>query len=411
MPYGVDLNGAKQVFNALYPFAGTYQSYFKRSQSRAPGLADALFSASGAPGAPGGTGGTTMFSGRRRRGSRRDVRRKPYKPYPSYTSTKTKRFNVPEQFTTEYTHVAAKSGKYPRKTLKAAWRKLKVAEHKTIYRVAQVSEFGGVNGKRYLNNSNAATDVALMQVPVHLYDITACVNKNGSTVTAPNVFYRLDFSNRTETGTRQWAQSDPLVIETTDSVADEGQYPGAGDTLKWYNARMIFYCPTTRSTKISIDFVQFKDERLVPTNSVASTFADAFWQYMAKKYVTSPLEVMSTQYAKYYKVLKTMSFEMDPKDSDTAVNTRLKEVNIFMKLNKYCKYDWNMDDKVTMRPPGAVTADDNSGQINIGDNDAFVHPTKRIYMIIRGLANNNVAADQSTVHPSYDILHRVCHVR
>ena len=176
--------------------------------------------------------------------------------------------------------------------------------------------------------------------------------------------------------------------------------PQEKSLLKWVSAKMMFYAPTTIPTKILIELVSFKDDRLVPGAPV-TTFGTAFWQHMTKKMVVSPLESGNTMYKKFYRVHKRIVWNWDPKETTDNSATRYKEVNMFLRLNRKCIYNWDQDDKMNM-----LTL--NEGQVNLADNQTQCRPKYRMFIMIRGLATKTTNFD-ATKHPSFDIVLRTCH--
>lgn len=225
---------------------------------------------------------------------------------------------------------------------------------------------------------------------------------NGS-IQNPTIGWYPTFSDPTSTATLSWTRAFTYTNENVDNAtAIVDNYPGGSDTLDWVQAKLLFYAPTTRASRIQVDVVQIRDTRLVPDASTGvSNFACAFWQAMVKRFAYSPLEPGNNEYAKYLKVLDSKTFIMEAKESTDAVNTNMKELNLFYRFNRKCKYNWADEDKMAM-----LSQD---GQINTDTNiSTQVHPRSRIFLMIRGQATNTTA-DSSALHPSYDIVLRAKH--
>lgn len=305
--------------------------------------------------------------------------------------------------TNDYTRATRSLGRAPKKNLYQAWKRINQSKTINVYAWRSYSDWGGVAGKNKLNNTSASPSTGTLTCPCHLYDVTASLNilgTPGGTITAPNIRWDVTFSNPNDTGNLTWVNTSPLALEKSSAGSSylEG-YPLRQDILDWIQFKLLFYCPTQRPSKFLIQLVQFNDERLVPGATV-TTFSSAFWQSMVKKFMWSPLETGDNQYNKYLKVLYSMQFSMDPKESTDPANTKLREVNIFKRMNRRCTYDWQQDDRMFMNQE--------DGQQNSGDLSTTVHPRARVFLMIRALASNG-AAESNTIHPSYDLVYRCRH--
>lgn len=309
-----------------------------------------------------------------------------------------------EIVSTQFSRSTYAKGRVPPQDLRSAWKLLKQNVSSSIYAMRQYSQFGGTNGVQFLSNKSPTTTTGPFFVPCHIYELNACPNIVNNTVTNPTIAWYPTFSDPTATATLSWTrafQYTPENIDFNSAITDN--YPGANDTLDWVSARMLFYAPTTRASRIQVDVVQIKDTRLVPDDTTGvSTFAAAFWQSMSKKFAYSPLEQGDTQFNKYLKVLDSKTFIMESKESTESVNTNMKELNLFYRFNRKCTYNWEDQDRM-----GMLVAND--GQLNTDVNvKTQVHPRSRIFLIIRGQATNTTA-DSTTLHPSYDIVLRAKH--
>lgn len=272
-----------------------------------------------------------------------------------------------------------------------------------MYYYRNYSAFAGTQGAVFLDNTSTTTTTGTLSVPVHLYDLTACPNVINNVKVDPAIGWFPKFSNPTDTGTLSWTTGATMQVENitgANSIVDN--YPGANDTLDWVSARMLFYAPTQRASRIQVDVVQIKDTRLVPDATTGvSQFATAFWQAMAKRYAYNPLEQGDSRYQKYLKVLDSKTFIMESKESTEAVNTHMKELNLFYRLNRRCTYNWEDQDKMAMLSQ--------EGQYNNDTNmKTQVHPRARIFLMIRAQAGNSTA-QTTTLHPTYDIVIRTKH--
>lgn len=321
----------------------------------------------------------------------------------SVTSVSTKRKRETYVPQGEYTRNSLAIGKRPRKTLKAAWKLLEQNKTSNVYSVRAYSQFGGVNGSYWLANTSPSTTTGPWNTPLHLWELTSAPNNISSTLVYPNVRWVPQFSTPTDTGALTWSTADALGIENADTQPNMlHTLPLGNDTLDWVQAKLLLYCPTTLPARFQIDVVQFNDTRLVPDNTTGvSTFAAAFWQSMLKRFAFSPLEPGNNKYQKYLKVLHSQTFILNPKETTEAVNTIFREVNVFMRFNRKCTYDWEDQDRMNMLQQ--------EGPTNLDANiKTQVHPRARIFLMIRAQSRNGTGPS-STIHPSYDIVLRMRH--
>lgn len=272
---------------------------------------------------------------------------------------------------------------------------------KNIYSYRTYSQFGGLYGNIGLLNVSPTTTTGPFQVPMNLWELTSSPNVINGTITYPAIRWEPVFSSPLASATLSWTNDGSLSIENTDNpVTYSTNMPSGSSHLNWIKAKMLFYAPTTLPCRFQIDIVQFKDTRLVP-GATATDFSRSFYQAMVKRFAYSPLEDGDTKYQKYLKVLYTQSFILNPKETTESVNTILRQVDIFLRLNRRCTYDWEDTDGMNM-----ISLDN---QVNIGaNNKTQVHPRARIFMIVRAQAQNGTAFSQ-TIHPSYELVLKTAH--
>jgi len=311
--------------------------------------------------------------------------------------------NTTETQVSAYTRQSYVKGRKPRQNLRSAWKLLNQNIANTVYRMGQYSAFAGTSGLLQLKNISPTATTGPFETPMHLWEVTACPNIVNGVVTTPQIGWFPTLSTPLDSATLSWQQAFGFTVENSDNATNIiDNYPNANDTLEWVQAKMIFYAPTTRPSRFQVDLVQFKDTRLVPdANTGVTQFATAFYQAMSKRFAFSPLETGDTKYQKYLKVLDSKTFIIEPKETTDTVNTNMKEVNLFYRLNRRCTYDWADQDRMDMLV--------NAGQINTGQTiSTQVHPRARIFLIVRGQAANGPTFSTTTM-PSYDILLRSKH--
>jgi len=323
----------------------------------------------------------------------------------SRTVTKTVRRKGKETMgsLSEYTRNSVSLGRVPKHNLSGAWKLLSQNLCSNIYAYRNYSTFGGASGSLFLENTSTTATTGTLKPPVFLYEMTSAPNVVNGSVQLPLIQWIPLFSDPTATSVLSWSNTQNFTVENSDSAASiVNTYPLGNDTLRWIQAKLLFYAPSTITSRIQIDVIQFKDTRLVPDTANVSTFACAFWQSALKRFTKNPLEPGDSKYQKYFKTLYSDEFIIDPKETTEAVSTRMREKNIFMRLNRRCTYDWQDSDRMGMltNSEGPVNTD--------GSISTQVHPRARIFLMIRAQANNAAAAS-ATIHPSFDIVLRTKH--
>jgi len=226
-----------------------------------------------------------------------------------------------------------------------------------------------------------------------------------TTVTETNPYLQADFTNITSTGVLSWSGNNGYngknwaVQQTagTSAIALD-TYPAAECMLDWVSVKMLVYCPSTVVSRFAIDVVQFTDDRVVPGS--VGPYATAFWQAATKKFAYSPLESGSMSYSKHIRRLHSQTFIMEPKETIENELNHYREVNVFLRLNKSMRYDWN--DQEGMGFQGLDTQQNTSEYIQ---NSPRLK--QRIFLMIRGQATyTNTYSFNLAYHPSYDIVIR-----
>lgn len=294
-------------------------------------------------------------------------------------------------------------GRRPRRNVKQAWKRLDATEKHTVFAYRQYGPWGGTNGLIPLANTSPTLITGLFTPPMVLFELTSCINvagtPAGSTV-VPNIGWSPQFSDPTAAGNLSWNSGNPLTLEKASLGSNIAtNYPTRSSILDWIQIKSMFYHPTTKPTRITVQLVSFNDERLCPGATVTA-FSTAFYQSLIKKYSYNPVEPGDSEYKKYLKVWHTVSWLSDAKETTDSSVAKYREVNIFKRFNRRCKYDWNQDDAMAM---GAQ-----DGQINQGDMSTQVHPRARIYLLIRAQCINGTAYS-NLIHPSYDLVIRTRH--
>jgi len=280
---------------------------------------------------------------------------------------------------------------------------------RTVFGMHEVSAFGGVSGKQFLTHTQTVAGQPIV-APLHLYDLTGVVNSVDGAITTPNTGWFLKFSSELPSAEAAFAElgiNKDLKIEASPNQTTIVQnYPGPSSIMRWAQARMIFYAPTSVPSKIRVQFVQFIDEELcpattIPADKTLTARASAWYQSYMKSQMFSPIETTQSLAFKGIKVLHSEVFIMNPKSSDEQTSTHYKQLDIFKWMNRKCNYLWN-------QTTGTNLQNDDPSQ-NTGENQTSVHPRARIFLLITGQSGKTTTGDSVTVNPSYDLVIRTQH--
>lgn len=320
----------------------------------------------------------------------------------------------------DYSKITSNYGK----SLSALMRTMRIVggnTEKTRWSWRAVNKFGGVQGNAKLLSLQTGATGTFITMPCHLYDLTSVNNANNGTPINPIVGNELRFSTELDnvTGTPVFASWNALnqVNATTnwtaltapagDSLSPNiaSQLEGGTGFLDYVSVKMLLYGATAQPNKFLIELIQINKDDLVPIPDLGSSTAvgptaqhTAFWQYMTKRFCYSPLETNNTNMRRYYKVLKSLTVEFDPKESSETASNRYKEVRMFLKLNRKLDYRWKETDVMAMSTTDV--------QVNLGVNQCYVHPRARIFLMIRALNpfQGPTATSTAANTPTYDLV-------
>lgn len=285
---------------------------------------------------------------------------------------------------------------------------------------AQKTETGA--GALWLHNFYDG--VSTNSLPLHIYDLSSINNVINGTVTShyPGSYMKMAAA----TGAVSWAAlvgnlpngagtSAYWQYEDTASLGtNAGTQPLRQTLMDYVHARLMCYGSAKMATEYVIEIIQLKDDWLCPdimggtlpssTGLNYKNSANQFWSSYVKSYCAHPVATTNPQSQKNYKVVKTIRFTLQPSlsiETDSAVG-HAKQLNIFFRTNRTCKYDW-AEDTIDPNVESGLTYPTEQGQLQL-----TVHPKARMYMTIRATnvtqLNNVVPSVDYT--PSYDILLR-----
>lgn len=311
----------------------------------------------------------------------------------------------------ELTKTTLKGGRKLRRTLRNIWKVESRKTHKSIFGYDNISPFGGTSGAENLSVEQSAAGAPVICGNVRIWSLTAVANTDQTnTIQIPTCHWFMQLSNQTDTADVSFtAHKTTAPILTSGPPNNTGNYPNDRSTLSYVAARFLLYNAINSPGKYMIEIVSFRDERLLPsavnTTVADKAFATAFWQNLSKPYIYSPIVSQTPSLTKYMNVHKRLFILMDSKDSNETVATNYKEVNVFHRFNKSCRYDWEQNDKMDMFGPDIQT--------NIGDNQTDVKPSQRVYLLMRSLVTRPqvypIVFDANKM-ASFDVSFRTCHI-
>jgi hypothetical protein len=153
--------------------------------------------------------------------------------------------------------------------------------------------------------------------------------------------------------------------------------PGAKSFLESLNAKFAFYGPQQAPTRIQVQLVQLHQD---VSQGVTTKLATAFWQSISKAWGYSPLEQGDYRLRKkYMKVLKTVLIDME--STEDHVNARMKQLYFNSQLNRVCYYKWGYNTDTVDLDGSDLFENTYSSE----DVSCFVHPSARVYILIKAL--------------------------
>lgn len=278
-------------------------------------------------------------------------------------------------------------------------------------------------GASWLSNWYNTTP-GIVSLPLHVYDLT-CMNNvvNGSVLSASPGVFALQTTltgsvswlplvgNQPSSGTSaNWQYEDTATLGT-----NAGSQPLRETLMDWVQARMMCYGSAKMATEYTIEVIQLREDYLCPdimSGTLPSTAgidyknaANQFWNSYVKSYCAHPVATTVPTNRKHYRVIKTIRFTLQPRlSNETDANVgHCKQLNIFFRTNRTCKYDW-AEDTIDPNVESGATFPTQQGQLQL-----TVHPKARMYMTIRATNVTEIvspAVPTTDYTPSYDLLLR-----
>lgn len=306
----------------------------------------------------------------------------------SRTGTRRSKYIKDAGNTADYSKVSASYGRgqpYVRKQLAL----VNSNTERTVWVYRNINKAWGQAGANVLASVQTGALGTAVAAPVHIFDLTCVPNANGTTAVGQTTGHALGFTNETASSSATWTNLNTNVPGSTQwqamtaPNANAERIEGGMSYLDWVNCKLLFYGMSQFPTKLQIDVVQFRRDILVPfpDSGTSTTEADAFWQSLSHTYMWNPIHPVNGNYRKYLKVLKSITVEMDAKETDENTPARYKEVNLFLKLGRKLNYRWLEQDLAGFNATGPAA----EIQINTSSNQPRVHPRARIFLMIRSV--------------------------
>lgn len=295
-------------------------------------------------------------------------------------------------------------------------RMLNSSKEKVIYRWNGVKNFDD-NGFYWLQNR---TVVGRRYLPCYAFDLTSCLNAqaNGTQISSAPMCKLYTIAGDVGFEAVSGLQPDGATSTSTWTIEQAGYSGAAGDLsmvkphnkdyLKWLSVKMNMWGCKNRSTRFTMQLVQFKEESCCPNDFTAvNNQRTALFQALIKSKAFNPISTSSTQLRKYYKVLKSESFIIQPTSTtETDQDPHVRTVSWFVRMNKFLDYVQQAN-KITT---DADLLDQADFVQNIGQqNDCYIKPEKRVYLMIYATNFGVDAADSNVDTPSFDLSIRACH--
>lgn len=349
--------------------------------------------------------------------------------------------------TRQLTYEKRQYGRRPKSNLKQAFKILNSTTDSYILRWSRINDMRSAdtpNGALTLANQQydytiSGTNYSDMRYPVHLYDLTSCINaSSGGIESAAHPAFELcrvknasdaffgGFEFRRLMGRapngNDYSAWNKQVVESF----YEGT-PGQRSILEWVDIKMMMYGTRKMPTKYYLDLVQF-DELMddphhnLTLSNVSSTGKDqdeALYTYLTKPLIYNPISDTSIPSRKRYRILQSWTHEFNPDESTNLdIAPAQKVFKCFKRFNRTCKWDWNPHVQVDQSDVARELGD--NYDININQNETIVDPKARIYLMVRAANWNRQSAYSGGTtwnkpanidyDPSYDINLKVKHL-
>lgn len=306
---------------------------------------------------------------------------------------KRKRKSRNNNMVTQFTHVRRKFGRYKKRTVKSAHRRLDDLHEVSITRWQNVSRFGTGGGNQGIWSYGNASTPTSQHLNLHVMDLTTW---GGNPLTGPltDGMYVATVTNATGdiTYTKLRSQNEAGVLGAGSFIMEYGNdYATVQDArLKWVDLKMNLYGSYSIPIKWKISLIRVHDELATFGHLSSSEHQKEMIDSMIRSYKYSNILTNTGYQKKMYTVIKEYNYVVEPLQyTDQSVVTgdpivispHFIEFKDFIKLDKDMNYAWH--DSTTADD---LTKDDpvvNTMQRNASDLHNTVYPTNRIYLVIQ----------------------------
>lgn len=289
------------------------------------------------------------------------------------------------------------------------------------------SRFNQGRGVMWIGQANDTTNNARL-LPCFLADLTSCPNHVSGSLANPSVLYQLYKSTVVGTdgnigfkvlnglNSTGGIASNWSIEKSEHNTSSASAYPGAQSVLAWSQIEMELWGQQQYHTKYTVELVQFHED-VCPQYDLALANTggqlEMFWDAKMKSYTYSPLyQGNITGYSgPKLKVLKRYNVDIDPTSTtETNADPHVKTFRLFFRFNRRCNYGWK---KSGGNGQNIAEFDDVDFAIEQNANEVTVHPSARIFLMIRATDFNVKAtlAEQSVANtPSVSLKIRNKHM-
>lgn len=297
---------------------------------------------------------------------------------------------------TSYSRSRRKVGRYKRRTLAAAHRRLEASSNEVISRWQFVSRFGVGPGAQGIYKFGTGTDARVQ--PLHIFDLTnymASDPTNNSGYTLTNGMYAVTTDNTSGDIAFRKLRSNTFdgLVASPGACFDEYGYAymSSSVNLKWIDLKMNLYGSYFCPVKWSIKVLRVHDETAqfgaAGSNARLKQMVDA----LVKPMNYSNILTDSGYQKKSYVVLRQFDYVIEPiskidastiatGDLAPEIAPNFKEVKIFMKVDDWKKYDWH--DTTSADDLNADRPMTNTMQNTVASLHNTVYPTSRLILAI-----------------------------
>lgn len=323
-------------------------------------------------------------------------------------------------------NVSSESGGYPQHTIKNRKtylskrislvkqlnRNAKANEEKIVYRWNGVKEFDN-NGYYWLSH---IAQFGRRYLPLYAFDLTSCINSDGTTALIPQPLSQaymvggaMGFDAMNNLANDGVTATPNLSLERAPGSSLSTVAPHNHSIMKWMSLKMNLWGCKNRSTRFMVQLVRFKEDNLLPTHLItANENRTALFQSILKPYVFNPISTTGSQLRKYFKVLRSETFIIQPTSTtETDQDPHVKTLNWFIRLNRLIDYAVKQN---VLTNDGDVADQADFSVIQGTQNSSYTKETSRLYLMIYA-SNYGVDTENTNENtPSFDLSARMCHI-